>query len=130
MVEQRLETALGLLEHCDRLYIGSGETERRALNQAFFDSLYLDENGVVEAVLNTPFAELVDRSITLAGGKDEDEPPPEGPDSQDGQDLTEALRRATTRPRDRLDPCPFKDKPPDSRVRGFERLNFGGGGGI
>jgi hypothetical protein len=75
LVEEPLELALGLLEHCDRHYIGSGEQERRALNQAFFDSLYVDESGVVEAVLNPPFAELLDRSITLARGEDDDEPP-------------------------------------------------------
>ena len=41
-----LEIALRLLEHCDRLYIGAGDKDRRALNQAFFCGLYIDEEGV------------------------------------------------------------------------------------
>jgi site-specific DNA recombinase len=66
LVEERLEIALGLLEHCARLYIGAGDNDRRSLNQAFFEALYLDADGVTEADLASPFAELNDRVIGLA----------------------------------------------------------------
>jgi site-specific DNA recombinase len=39
LVEERLEIALDLLERCDRLYIGAGDNDRRALNQAPFEAL-------------------------------------------------------------------------------------------
>jgi site-specific DNA recombinase len=77
LVEQRLEIALGLLEHCDRLYIGAGENDRRGLNQAFFEALFIDKDGVKRAVLNPPFAELTDRSIGLTD--DDDDGPQPGP---------------------------------------------------
>jgi hypothetical protein len=38
-VEDRLDVALGLLEHCDRLYIGADDNSRRDLNLAFFAGL-------------------------------------------------------------------------------------------
>ena len=43
----------------------AGEKDRRALNQAFFDALYIDEHGVDRADLASPFAELTDRTIGL-----------------------------------------------------------------
>jgi site-specific DNA recombinase len=65
LVEERLEIALRLLEHCDRLYVGAAETDRRALNQAFFDGLFIGPGGVERAVLASPFSELADRTIGL-----------------------------------------------------------------
>jgi hypothetical protein len=75
LVEHRLEIALGLLKDCDRLYIGAGENDRQGLNQAFFEALFVDKDGVKRAVLNPPFAELTDRSIGL-DKDDEDGPEP------------------------------------------------------
>jgi hypothetical protein len=77
LVEERLEIALGLLEHCARLYVGETENARRDLNQAFFSALHVDKDGVTRAVLNPPFAELHDLSIGLAD--DEDDGGPEDP---------------------------------------------------
>ncbi len=56
---ERLETALGLLQHCERLYLRFDTEQRRALNQAFFTGLFLKPNGDVGSELNAPFAELV-----------------------------------------------------------------------
>jgi hypothetical protein len=75
LLEERLEIALALLEHCERLYIGGSDDDRRALNQAFFAALEVDREGVMRAILNPPFAELTDRSIGLAEDDDGDEPP-------------------------------------------------------
>ena len=94
LVEERLEIALSLLEHCDRLYIGANEAGRRASNQAFFAALYMDTSGVVRAELNPPFAELVDRSIGLADddGPEED---PDGPAPQEWPREATGVTRAT-----------------------------------
>jgi site-specific DNA recombinase len=87
LVEQRLEIALGLLEHCDRLYIGADDNSRRGLNLAFFAGLYIDRDGVKRAVLNPPFAQLQDRTIGLADdGGDEPEPKPSLPEPPGAQD--------------------------------------------
>ncbi len=80
--EQRLDIALTLLEHCDRLYIGAGDDNRRALNQGFFSELYVDRDGVKRAILNPPFAQLRDRSIGLAEEDEDDQDDPR--DKSDG----------------------------------------------
>jgi site-specific DNA recombinase len=84
LLEQRLEIALGLLEHCDRLYIGSDDKTRRAMNQTFFAALYVDGNGVQQTVLNQPFAELTDRSIGLAEDSDDGDELAGGPENAGG----------------------------------------------
>ena len=68
---QHLEIALGLLENCDRLYVGANESIRRDLNQAFFSALFVSKEGIVRAELNPPFAQLQDCSI---GWVEEQEP--------------------------------------------------------
>ena len=95
LVEERLEIALSLLEHCDRLYIGANEAGRRASNQAFFAALYMDTSGVVRAELNPPFAELVDRSIGLADDDDGPEEDPDGPEPQEESREATGVTRAT-----------------------------------
>ena len=69
LAEERLEQALGLLEHCDRLHLEASEAVRRQFNLAFYRGLWIDESGVRRADLNSPFAELTDRSIGLEGGE-------------------------------------------------------------
>ncbi len=105
LAEQRLEVALQLLAQCDRLYAGAGESDRRALNQAFFDAVFVNEHGVQRAVLASPFAELHDRSIGLA----EDDGPDDGGDDN-AQDGPEPDGRTDQRPDTETHP----DKP---RVR-------------
>ena len=96
LIEERLEIALNLLEHCDRLYIGANEAGRRAANQAFFAALYMDTAGVVRAELNPPFAELVDRSIGLVDDDDDGpEDDPDGPEPLDWPREATGATRAT-----------------------------------
>jgi DNA invertase Pin-like site-specific DNA recombinase len=73
LVEERLETALELLEHCDRLYVGAPDNVRRSFNQAFFEALYIDENGVQRAEMRPPFAQLKDKVIGLLDEDDVDD---------------------------------------------------------
>jgi site-specific DNA recombinase len=69
LAEERLDQALGLLEHCDQLYLAATEEVRRQFNLAFYSGIWIDESGVRRADLNSPFAELTDRSIGLEGGQ-------------------------------------------------------------
>jgi site-specific DNA recombinase len=105
LFEQRLEIALGLLEHCDRLYIGADEKTRQALNQAFFSELFMDKDGVKRAVLASPFAELTDRTIGLEDGPGDDDDPDldQGPTEPTDKVAKERLPRPSrviTRPRE------------------------------
>jgi hypothetical protein len=63
-----IENALVLLENPQRLYERMAPTQRRLLNQAIFEKLYIIEDKVSEAVFNPPFNELmqVRESFTLA----------------------------------------------------------------
>jgi site-specific DNA recombinase len=67
LAQLRLDQALELLEHCEQMYISAPEEVRRHFNQAFFAELSVDQTGVQRVVLNSPFAELIDRSIGLQG---------------------------------------------------------------
>ena len=71
---QRLDNALGLVEHCGRLYTAATSKERRMLNQGFFARLFLDEDGGVEyAEMQEPFASIMavdpDVKATKLAGK-------------------------------------------------------------
>ncbi len=84
LAEARLETALGLLEHCEQLYVRSPDEVKQQLNQVFFTALFIDQDGnVAAAELSEPFAfltELGERLITL---REEDEDNPKGPEPGD-----------------------------------------------
>lgn len=94
LAEERLEVALGLLAHCDRLYATAADTERRQLNQAFFSAFYVDSGGVTDADLNPPFAELRDRSVGLEdgprGGEDDETETGQGEHARGGQERSGA----------------------------------------
>ncbi len=81
LVEERLEIALALLEHCERLYADADYNSRRGLNQALFAELQIDRDGVTRAVVNPPFAQLIDRTIVLADDRGDDDPDPDWPDT-------------------------------------------------
>ncbi len=102
LFEERLQIALGLLEHCDRLYIGGSEKDRRALNQAFFSELYMDKDGVKRAILSSPFAELTDRSIGLAEDDGEDGGPDSETDELGDGEPAGATQKRPQRPREAL----------------------------
>ena len=99
ILEERLKIALGLLEHCHRLYIRESEPTRRALNQAFFAGLEMDTDGVKKAVLNPPFSFLTDRSIGLADNpEDDDGGPGDDPDQPEPRPATGSQPQATGTP--------------------------------
>jgi site-specific DNA recombinase len=98
VVEERLDIALGLLEHCARLYIGEGDATKRAMNQAFFEALYTDREGVVRAVLNPPFAQLTDRTIIWEDEPDDDLPPHDPEPDAPTDDGFSAQRRPSRKP--------------------------------
>ncbi len=54
-----IRAALDLLAEPHRLYEHAGERDRRLLNQAIFQRLYVDDNAVTEERLNEPFDELL-----------------------------------------------------------------------
>ena len=58
-----LERALLLLEHPQELYAQMGPEQRRLLNQAIFERLYVREEGgdpIVTGTFNAPFDELLE----------------------------------------------------------------------
>lgn len=77
LVEKRLDSALDLLEHCDRLYVGATNGVRREFNQAFFEALFVGVDGVQRAEFRPPFAQLRDFTIGLEYN-DSDEPDDNG----------------------------------------------------
>ena len=54
-----LEAALDLLANPQELYRRSGAEQRRLLNQAIFDRLYVFDEEITEATYHTPFDELL-----------------------------------------------------------------------
>ena len=55
-----IEAAVQLLDDPEELYRQAGPDQRRHLNQAFFEKLYIDKGEVAGHVLAEPFGELVD----------------------------------------------------------------------
>jgi site-specific DNA recombinase len=56
---QLLEDALALLEDAQGMYERMGPEQRRLMNQALFEKLYIDES-VADALFNPPFDELLE----------------------------------------------------------------------
>lgn len=54
-----IRAALDLLQTPHLLYAQAGERERRLLNQALFERIYVDGDAVTEERLNEPFDELL-----------------------------------------------------------------------
>ncbi len=76
---QLYETALRLLEDPHQLYEQASSPQRRLLNQAFFEKLYIDEGEVVSEVLTEPFRELVEaHRMTFGGGNETGDLPDAG----------------------------------------------------
>ena len=62
-----LARALDLLTDCHRAYLAADQTTRRLLNQALFEALYIEEDGV-RVRLNEPFKTLVGPEVLRAAG--------------------------------------------------------------
>ena len=57
-IEQNLHRALDLVTDPQEAYRQGDASARRALNQAFFEAIYVDEDRVVYTRLAEPFAQL------------------------------------------------------------------------
>ncbi len=85
-----IESALTLLEHPQELYRQAGPKERRLLNQAIFQKLYIDDEGVTGGIFAEPFVELVEASARSQEGdtrRDADDSSTSPRDSQSKADL-------------------------------------------
>jgi site-specific DNA recombinase len=67
LVQANLKLALDLAGDCHRAYRQADEQTRRLLNQAFFEKLYVDEDGV-RVNLAEPFKTLLGPDVTEAAG--------------------------------------------------------------
>ena len=100
LLEERLEVALGLLEHCHRLYIGESEPFKRGLNQAFYAAIHVGPEGVTQAMLNPPFAQLIDLTIGFEEDKDDGPNAPQnGPEADKAREPQTPARRQRQAPR-------------------------------
>jgi hypothetical protein len=69
-----LEAALALLDDPHALYRQAGENQRRLLNQAFFEKLYIEDGEVVAEVFAEPFNELAHAHRAWAAQNNENGP--------------------------------------------------------
>ncbi len=60
MVQANLQAVIALAQNCHTAYQVAGPRDRRTLNQAFFEKIYLDDQGIVTSDLAQPFAALLD----------------------------------------------------------------------
>jgi site-specific DNA recombinase len=125
LLHKRLDIALGLLEQCERLYLDISEKDRRAFNQAFFDGLFIDKDGVKRAALAPPFAQLRDMSIGFAEEDEDDDQDgpgsnPDGLGSPPRRDSTKALAVAGSR----QNPTPKEQGPGSNLALLAERAGF------
>jgi site-specific DNA recombinase len=72
-IEQNLKKALDLAGDCHRMYLEANDLTRRLLNQAFFERLYIDEDGI-RAALAEPFTTLLGPEVMAVVGRQGDEP--------------------------------------------------------
>ena len=62
-VETNLTLALGLVSDCKQAYRRGGPRVRRRYNQAFWDAIYVDDDGVSYARLAEPFSQVLPGDI-------------------------------------------------------------------
>ncbi len=65
-VQTNLETCIAHLNDCHAAYLHAPPTVRRQLNQAFFDKIYVDEDGTIRFGIAEPFALLLDPQVRSA----------------------------------------------------------------
>ncbi|GAB2960534.1 hypothetical protein LWP59_05540 [Amycolatopsis acidiphila] len=115
-----IEVCLKLLENPRELYRRCDDEQRRLLNQAIFQALYLEDGGVVSADLNQPFDRLHAIQHSRYGSTYEPSAPSNttkasleaGPTSING---VEVLLQG-------IDLAPVSSKTPDVELRGLEPL--------
>src|SRR5262249_7179860 len=62
-----IQASLDVLDNPQELYRSSGAKQRRLINQAIFEKVYIYENGATGHVLREPFAELIDVQHRVTG---------------------------------------------------------------
>ncbi len=67
-VQANLKSALDLASDCHRAYLQADDRTRRLLNQALFEALYIEEDGV-RAALAEPFKTLLGPEVMDAAGR-------------------------------------------------------------
>jgi len=65
-VQTNLQTCIAHLNDCHAAYLHAPPTVRRQLNQAFFDKIYVDEDGTVRFDLAEPFTALLAPQVRAA----------------------------------------------------------------
>jgi len=63
-VETNLTLAMGLVSDCQQAYRRGGPRVRRRYNQAFWEAIYVDVDGVSYGRLATPFRQVLPPEIT------------------------------------------------------------------
>jgi site-specific DNA recombinase len=64
--QTNLEACIAHLNDCHAAYLHAPPTVRRQLNQAFFDKIYVDEDGTIRFGIAEPFALLLDPQVRSA----------------------------------------------------------------
>ena len=78
-VASTLDLALQLTDNIQTAYLQADTTERRLLNQAFFEYIEVDSEEITASQLNPPFAQLAAISRILADDPEAGETPATGP---------------------------------------------------
>lgn len=86
-IAKTLARCLQFAQHCDQLYRDAPPKLRRRLNQAFFEKLYVHENGEVEAHLAEPFDLLLRPDLVVETEEQAEALPSESPESTEPSDL-------------------------------------------
>lgn len=64
-MERNLELAMELLENCFEAYRRAPDDLRRRFNQAFFEKIYVDEDGDALGALAEPFSTILENRVGL-----------------------------------------------------------------
>ena len=78
-VASTLDLALQLTDNIQTAYLQADTTERRLLNQAFFEYVEVDSEEITTGQLNPPFAQLAAINRILADDPEAGETPATGP---------------------------------------------------
>jgi DNA invertase Pin-like site-specific DNA recombinase len=122
VVEANLTYALGLVSDCEQAYRRGGPRVRRSYNQAFFEAIYVDAEGVASTRLASPFNRVLAPEVV------ENVSDKKNPDPRTGQGLSknDLVGRKGLEP---LTPCascahgPFADvrrRPMRAACKGFD----------
>ena len=98
VILETLDLALQLTDNTQAAYLQADTTERRLLNQAFFERIEIDTEDITDHTLNPPFAQLAPlvKALPASGSKD----------GRRARTAATAPRTASNRPRKAKTPDP------------------------